>query len=233
MTLTFCVTAYNEFENLPSLVRLFEGLREFSPLPCKMLIIDNGSSDGSFEFLQKISIEGLSVERISPNRMYGGGMKCAVSRADTEIVCTIPADNQYSLHDILNVIDSYIKGASPTLMAKGKRTHREDPLYVRFLSSGFNVMCRLLLGVQKLDVNAMPKIFNKRIIESCLDLLPNDQLFDAGLVVEWQKQGASFIEVPVTFHNRTSGSPSWGAGKTKLARRMFDSLIALRRKQLQ
>jgi glycosyltransferase involved in cell wall biosynthesis len=232
--ITICVTAYNEEENIPQLLELIDEVRQGTVACCKLIVIDNGSLDSTAKVLRDLAKDYASFESLNKNVLYGGGMKRAVEQAESEFVCILPADNQYSSCDITRLINAFFElppDVRSRTMVKGRRAKRNDPTSIQVMSKFYNSLVSLLLGIGLLDTNGLPKIFNKALLQSPLDIdsLQNDATFDAGLLALWRKAGGSVIEIPVTFENRSHGEASWKGKRLIVAKNMYKSLIVSRK----
>lgn len=204
---------------------LYGAIHEAIPAVDRLWAVDNGSTDDSASFYLDLKVSGAHFVRIDPNRRYGGGMAEAIRVADTDVVCLLPGDNQYSAEDVIAVLDAYLSlEDSGGVMAKGRRETRDDPLQVRALSAVYSTLGRLILGIGRIDANGLPKVFDRRPVLSMIDALPNDAVFDAALCSVWKRAGGTIREYPVTFRNRVHGQPSWNGGKFAVGWAMFKSL---------
>lgn len=230
-----CITSFNELPNLPRLRELFDGLRNSFPGRLRILVVDNGSTDGSISYLSEWSIEDVDVEvyRLEENVRYGGGMGRALSLSSSSHVCMLPADGQYSLDDIEKCIFHYLSlnAAGSRVLVKGTRKHRDDPLTVRMLSGCYRLLCSAVLGIPRIDVNGLPKIFCVNGIDLDPKLLPSDAVFDAALLARLLRSLDHLEEVPVTFNQRLHGTASWSGKRLKTSVMMFISLLRVRLKQ--
>jgi glycosyltransferase involved in cell wall biosynthesis len=70
---------------------------------CKIIIVDDGSTDSTPEILTRIALSNptlpLKVITHTQNRGYGGALKSGILGADTDLVVTIDADGQHNLED--------------------------------------------------------------------------------------------------------------------------------------
>jgi glycosyltransferase involved in cell wall biosynthesis len=232
--ISICITAYNEEANVPQLLKSVDEIRQGVIVPCKLYVIDNGSLDATGKALRALAKDFVSVESLSKNVSYGGGIKRAVERAESEFVCILPADNQYSSSDVTHLINAFFELTPDDrnkTMIKGKRVKRNDPNSIQVMSKIYNFLVSTLLGINLLDTNGLPKIFNKAFLQNPFDInsLQNDATFDAGLLAIWHRAGGSVIEIPVSFENRSHGEASWKGKRLIVAKSMYRSLVMIRK----
>lgn len=199
------------------------------------LIVDNGSDDGTSALLHEFKRELSEIEilRIESNRLYGGGMKYAIENSKHHHLCLIPADNQYSAQDIVTCIEAYRvaleskKGAS---IVVGFRYHRDDPRLIQTMSYIYSKLATGLLDIPFIDVNGLPKVFDRRLIPAqILSRLPDNAVFDAALLSALNRNGVDFVPIQVSYAQRRTGQSSWSRGKFRVAFRMTRTLLKTRR----
>lgn len=101
--LWFMLPAYNEAENLPPLLQGLKGTLAAWPggtPPCKVVVVDDGSVDGTKEAAR--SVDGLDVHVIvhDPNQGLGGAMRSGIlyvleHAADDDFMVAMDADNTH------------------------------------------------------------------------------------------------------------------------------------------
>lgn len=228
--ISICITAYNEEENIPRLVEsMMHVAEEFGP-GLGVTIVDNGSTDSTWKVLSELAREKpFEIHQLAPNARYGGGMASAIRFAHHDAVCMLPADNQYSPEDVLRVLFAYREADDSALMVKGRRDERNDPLAIRLMSWVYSALVRSYLRTGRVDVNGLPKVFDRRSLVGSLDELPTSAVFDAGVIALWRRGGGRIIELPVVFSNRVHGQASWSSGRLAVARAMHRDLRNLAR----
>jgi glycosyltransferase involved in cell wall biosynthesis len=225
------VTAFNEERNLKVLIESFLALIETNGLIGDLILVDNGSTDGSATYLNTIDHNRVHQIKLFPNVGYGGGVKAAISHSFSDFVVIIPADNQYLLADVSSLIDAFARinvASQDLVLLKGKRIGRTDPRFVRFLSFFYSTLASLLIGQRISDVNGLPKIFNKNYASAFLSHLPNNACLDAALLLEMSLKKIKIVEVPIAYHNRTIGQASWAKRKLLTSIKMFITIVGYR-----
>ncbi len=116
---------------------------------------------------------------------------------------------------------------------KGFRTVRHDPRSTQFVSYWYTTLVNAALAIGVRDVNGLPKIFHR----SLLDHLPEHPYttftFDAQLLATAKCAGYSFHEVPVVFHSRRAGVSSWSQKRLKVYWQTALQIRGLRREMRQ
>lgn len=221
MLLDLVVPLYNEAPNINKLV---EGLLS-SELPRlglrRLVLVDNGSSDDSWQKLQWWQSQSDLVHpaQLNLNDNYGGGLQEGFRHCKSEFVGYLPGDNQVQSSDVVGVWQQLCRrigeGQDSKCLLKGMRVVRKDPLGTRVSSRIYTFAANAMLGLRVRDVNGLPKIFHRSLLEYLPSHPQKNFTFDAQLLSVARKLRWPIEEVPVTFHDRRMGVSSWSSKRMR------------------
>ena len=161
------IPVFNEIGSLPELM---DQLRKVLHIYSKweILFVDDGSTDGSTEFLNDLSRKDENVTLIQFHRNYGKSAALAegFKLAKGEYLITMDADLQDDPAEIPNLMKKLEEGFD---LVSGWKKERKDPISKRFPSKIFNYITRIMTGVKIHDFNCGLKIYRKAVIKT-LDL---------------------------------------------------------------
>ena len=217
--LSIIIPSYNEVNNLKNLIKKANKIL-FKIKDIEIIIVDNGSTDGSKKFLDnnKKFYPKLKFVRVKKNLGYGFGIKYGIKFASGKIVSWTHADLQFDIYDIVKFLrkncDEIIKS---NCIIKGKRQNR--PLFDIFFTKGMSILVNFIFNSNIQDINGQPKMFSKILIKKILELGPNDFSLDLFLLLLASKNNLTIKELPLKVKNRKNDIAKGGGslyGKIKL-----------------
>jgi glycosyltransferase involved in cell wall biosynthesis len=127
----------------------------------------------------------------------GWDLRSGLAATTGEIIVAIDGDAQNPVADVLRMFELLRRTGAD--VGKGVRTNRADGLYRRIVSSGYNMLFRLLFGTWNLwDINGKPKGLTRRAYDR-MSLKSNDWFVDAEIVLAARRAGMTIVELPVIF----------------------------------
>jgi glycosyltransferase involved in cell wall biosynthesis len=199
------VPAKDEAENLPELVRLAREALEPLPYRCELVVIDDGSQDGTADVLRQLSAQHpfLRVASHRTQRGIADALRTGTDLATGRILVFWPGDLQYLPADIPALVAPVIAGEAD-IVTGTKQGHYDK----RFVSWVYNGLCRWLFGVRVTDLNSV-KAYRREI----MDVVPMRPDWHRFMVVIAAGQGYRLSERPVPLHPRRAGRSKFGIGR--------------------
>ncbi len=165
--ISIIVPLYNEAESLPELTSWISKVAKSHNLTYEIVMIDDGSSDNSWEVVESLKREyGDVIRGQSFMRNYGksAALYCGFAMARGEVVFTMDADLQDSPDEIPEMRRMIIEEGYD--LVSGWKQKRHDPLGKRLPSKFFNATARLFSGIQLNDFNCGLKAYRRKVVKA-------------------------------------------------------------------
>jgi len=209
-TLSVVVPVYNEEDNAEPLVRrIAEAVRPLG-LPCEIVIVDDGSSDGTLAQLRGLVAQVPELVVVALRRNFGQtlALQAGLDRAQGDVIVTMDGDLQNDPQDIPRLLERLGEGAD---VVSGWRRNRQDTLILRKIPSWVaNRMIRLVTRIQIHDQGCALKAYRREVVRG-LDLYADMHRFIAVLSLGL---GARIAEIEVAHHPRVAGTSKYGISRT-------------------
>ena len=208
--LSVVIPVYNERENISY---LYENLNKVLPALGKkyeVLLIDDGSTDGTFNELVKIHEQNNNYKILKFRKNFGQtpAMSAGFDYANGEIIITLDADLQNDPKDIPLLIEKMNEGYD---IVSGWRINRQDKAVSRKLPSKIaNWLIAKLTGVKIHDYGCTLKAYSRDVVKN-IELYGEMHRYIPA-VASWM--GISVAEVPVHHHSRKFGKSKYGISRT-------------------
>lgn len=208
--LSLVLPAHNEAANIEAVVgRIMSTLPELLS-DFEVLIVDDGSQDGTGPIIDRIADENVRVQAIhhEVNRGYGAALQSGFDAATGDLIMFMDSDRQFDIADITALLP-YVPHYD---IVAGYRIKRRDPLYRRLYGKLFELAVWILFGVHVHDVDCAFKIYRADLIRS-MQLSTHGALINTELLALAKRKGASLVQVGVHHYPRSAGKSSGGSPK--------------------
>ena len=160
------VPLYNEAESLPELVEWIDRVAVENALSYEIVMIDDGSSDDSWEGIEDLKSRYAAVRAIGFARNYGksAALYCGFEAARGEVVFTMDADLQDSPDEIPRMRRMILDEGYD--LVSGWKRKRHDPAGKRWPSKFFNLTARIVSGIKLHDFNCGLKAYRRKVVKA-------------------------------------------------------------------
>jgi len=166
MNISIVIPLFNEEESLSELVAWIAKVMYEKNFTYEIILIDDGSTDGSWREIEKLSEEYGSIRAIKFRRNYGksAALFCGFKAADGDVVITMDADLQDNPEEIPGLYWMIIKDKYD--LVSGWKKKRYDPLFSKNLPSKFyNWTARRMSGIKLHDFNCGIKAYRNEVVK--------------------------------------------------------------------
>lgn len=165
--LSIIIPLYNEKESLPELVSWIKRVMEENGFNYEVIMVDDGSDDGSWEEILRIGKENPAVRGISFRRNYGksAALFCGFKEAVGRVVATMDADLQDSPEELPEMYRMVVEDGWD--IVSGWKQHRQDNRITKNIPSKlYNATARWITGIHLHDMNCGLKAYKNEVVKN-------------------------------------------------------------------
>jgi len=202
MTSLVVIPTYNEVESIGAL------LEELKKLPIDILVIDDGSPDGTAQVCKKYGVEVVERDgKAGLGSAYRIGFKIGIDRGYTNII-EMDADGSHQVSDLIKMMEWI--GTSELLIgsrwvADGKIQNWSK--FREYLSKGANAYANVLLSLGVKDSTSGFRIYDAEFLKKMdiSTIKSEGYCFQIEMTRRAISRGGSVGEIPITFIEREHG----------------------------
>ena len=166
MNISVVVPLFNEEESLPELYAWIERVMKANGFSFEVIFVNDGSTDRSWEVIEKLKAQSDCVKGIKFRRNYGKSpaLYCGFAEAQGDVVITMDADLQDSPDEIPELYRMITEDGYD--LVSGWKQKRYDPLSKTLPTKLFNATARKVSGIPNLhDFNCGLKAYRKDVVK--------------------------------------------------------------------
>jgi glycosyltransferase involved in cell wall biosynthesis len=190
---------YNEETTLHEIVRRVLAVQAVNEL----IIVDDGSRDGTRDALKKLEDPRIRVELHEENRGKGAALRTGFSLATGDVIIVQDADLEYSPEDYPALLGPLRDGMADVVygsrfLAGSHRVH----LFWHYLGNRFlTLLSNMLSNLNLTDMETCYKAFRREILQG-MALRSNRFGFEPEFTMKVARRRCRIYEVPVSYHGR-------------------------------
>lgn len=188
----------------------------------EILMIDDGSSDGTNEEAKKLARKYRNVKLIShqPNRGYGAALKSGLTNSRYKYIVFTDGDRQFDFSEVSKFIEN-IKDSDIVI---GYRKTRQDSFIRHILMNMLKLWDFLFFRFYYRDIDCGFKMFRKSAVDELLPLRSEGAMITTEILAKAKQKNLRIKEVEVNHYPRKFGDQS-GANFPVLIRAILESFI--------
>lgn len=166
MNISVVIPLYNEEESINELVAWIAKVMYDNNFTYEIIIVDDGSTDGSWDEIRKLTEEYGSVRALRFRRNYGksAALFCGFREAEGDVVFTLDADLQDSPDEIPAMYRMIVNDKFD--LVSGWKKERHDPITKTVPSKFYNWVGRKTTDIQLHDMNCGLKAYRHDVVKS-------------------------------------------------------------------
>lgn len=200
LKLSIIIPVYNEEKTILEILKRIEAV-ELPNLEKKIIIVDDGSIDGTKEILK--SFEGkYKIFYQANNQGKGAALRMGFKQASGDFLIIQDADLEYNPREYPQLLEPLIQNRADIVY--GSRNLKDNPRFkksyhwgVRFISW----LISIIYGSNLTDTYTCYKVFKTPLLKN-LDLVSNGFEFEAEVTIKALKKKYRILEVPISYSPR-------------------------------
>jgi glycosyltransferase involved in cell wall biosynthesis len=222
MKLSVIIPVYNEVRNISEIVKRVQATK----LASEIILVDDGSKDGTGEILQKLDGKGkIRVIRKGKNQGKGAAVVAGMKAAKGDVLLIQDADLEYDPRDYPALLKPIEEGLADVVY--GSRflgaAHRVTMFWHQLANQLLTLMTNILYDSILTDMETGYKVFRRHVFEG-MTIRAKRFNFEPEFTAKILKRKYRIFEVPITFNPR-----DYGEGKKIKLKDAFEAVWALLR----
>jgi glycosyltransferase involved in cell wall biosynthesis len=198
MKLSIIIPVFNEKPTLMELLSRVERL----DLDKEIILVDDGSTDGSKEVLESIPPERARTVLHGVNRGKGAAIRSAVPLATGDVIVIQDADLEYDPNDLLKLLKPIRDGKAHVVYGSRFTGERKNMFFWHWVGNRFlTLVTNILFDTTLSDMETCYKMFRSDIIKD-IDLKSRRFEVEVEITAKILKRGYRIYEVPISYAGR-------------------------------
>ncbi len=206
MKISIIIPVYNEKKTIIKLLKKVQSLKDINK---QIIIIDDGSTDGSSELIKsRFNEKNVKLIFHKGNKGKGAAIRSALKYIQGDIVLIQDADLEYDPNDYYKLLEPFKKSnvkvvyGSRVLKKKRYSIKKSFPTNFRVFANHILTIFSNLINQQNLtDAHTCYKLFNSKLFKN-LQLSENDFAFCPEVTTKISNLNFSIFEVPISYNGR-------------------------------
>ena len=217
------IPAYNEENRIETVLSKYSNHFQNQ----EIIVVCDGN-DNTSSIIKKLSETHSNIKLLNFNKRLrkGGALIEGLKEANGDKIGFVDADESVEPDDFKKMLDalSDADGVITSRRLKDSKILVKQPMERRIASKSFNIILKIIFGLNFKDTQCGAKVFKKEAIEDVLSELKTKGFkFDVELLWRLKKKGYKVIEFPITWKHSEGSSFSLSN-----APKMFFSLLKVR-----
>jgi glycosyltransferase involved in cell wall biosynthesis len=204
LRLSVIVPVYNEKATVTEIVRRIRAV----PIPKEIIVIDDGSTDGTREVLATIDRQDdLRIVLHERNRGKGAAIRTGMAQAGGEIVIIQDADLEYDPAQYPRLIQPIVEGVADVVY--GSRflpvgPHRVLYFWHYVANRALTTLSNMFTDLNLTDIETCYKVFRREVVQSIAGTLKEDRFgIEPEMTAKVARRRYRVYEVGISYFGRT------------------------------
>jgi glycosyltransferase involved in cell wall biosynthesis len=199
-TLTVITPVFNERSTVAEVIRRMRAVD--LPLKVQIIVVDDGSSDGSDKVLGALEDSTVRVIRHEQNQGKGAAIRTGLSEARGDLILIQDADLEYDPNDWPRLLEPVLRGKARVVFGSRFTGERKNMLPSHWMGNrALSLVTNVLYSSTLSDMETCYKLFDAEVLEG-LTIVSNRFDFEPEITAKVLRRGHRIYEVPISYAGR-------------------------------
>lgn len=203
MKVSIVVPVYNEVNAIVQVINNIQDVKIDGDK--EIIVVDDGSNDGTKEALSSIKDNALKIYRHEKNQGKGAALKTGFSHTSGDIVIIQDADLEYDPNEYSTLLDPIINHGADVVYGSRLSGGKPTRVYMFWHKAGnyiLTLLTNLFYNTTITDMETGYKVFKREVIDK-LDIKSRDFTVEPEITAKIFKKRYKVYEVPISYYGRT------------------------------
>jgi glycosyltransferase involved in cell wall biosynthesis len=198
--LSVIIPVYDERTTVAEIIR--RALAVDLPLDREIVVVDDGSTDGTNEVVSHLADSTVRVFSHLENRGKGAAIRTGLAQVTGDLVIIQDADLEYDPDDWPRLLAPVLKGRARVVYGSRFTGERRNMLFWHWVGNRFlTLVTNALYNTTLSDMETCYKLFDRRLLEG-IHLTSNRFGFEPEVTAKVLRSGERIYEVPISYAGR-------------------------------
>jgi glycosyltransferase involved in cell wall biosynthesis len=199
-TLSVIMPVFNEQTTVAEIVRRMRAVE--LPVVLQVIVVDDGSSDGSDKVLRALEDSTIRVISHPENRGKGAAIRTGLGAVTGDLILIQDADLEYDPDDWPRLLDPILKGKARVVYGSRFTGERKNMLPSHWLGNRMlSLVTNVLYSSTLSDMETCYKLFDAQVLEG-MTIRSNRFDFEPEVTAKVLRRGHRIYEVPISYAGR-------------------------------
>jgi glycosyltransferase involved in cell wall biosynthesis len=201
-TLSVIMPVFNERSTVAEIIRRMRAVQLPGQLNLQIVVVDDGSSDGSDKVLRALEDSTVRVVTHQQNQGKGAAIRTGLALATGDLLLIQDADLEYDPDDWPRLLDPVLKGKARVVYGSRFTGERKNMLPMHWAGNRFlSLVTNILYSSTLSDMETCYKLFDARVIDG-MTVVSNRFDFEPEITAKVLRRGHRIYEVPISYAGR-------------------------------